>query len=333
MRARRQQSIGERVPAMTQHHEYQDQQQTPGERERAYAVSRRGFLRTAGTATAIGLAGAGAISWMILRDRNGIEQVTPVDALVAGFRPTVPLDPLDPAWASRPPVAVPLLPQQMATPMLEVQTVEQVWLRVLHDGNEIAFHLEWEDDDVNDVDAMGLFRDSVAVQLPVDAENGAPITMGGPGRPVHILHWKASWQREVLHGPRRLRDAFPYAVNELTPEDMMGIDQATVYYPARYVGNLHAALERTTPVEELVAEGFGTLTTHDEQRAQGEGLAIDGRWFIVIRLPMTGADRQASIRPGRATQVALAAWDGGHGNRGGRKHWSNWVPMDVEGTA
>lgn len=301
--------------------------------EPEYAVSRRRFLRVAGGAAAVGVAAAGAITWMATRDGEPV--VDAAEDLVAGFRAgPLPDDPTDTVWTSRSPVVVPLLAQQMATPMLAEASLEEMRLRALHNGDEIAFHLEWDDDDIDDLDAMAIFRDSVAVQLQVDP-NGAtpPITMGGPGMPVHILHWKASWQRQLEDGQRRIQDAFPYAVNEVTPEDMMGEEAAKVFYPALYVGNLAASRDRVSSVEELVAEGFGTLTTHEEQRAQGGAVHADDKWYVIIRLPLAGDGTQARVQPGTPTHVALACWDGGHGNRGARKHWSNWLTMDVEGVA
>ncbi len=302
--------------------------------EPAYAVSRRRFLRTAGGAAAVGVAAAGAITWMATRGFGPEPPVEPVSELVAGFHDgPLPDDPIDDVWTRRPPVVVAMLAQQMATPMLAEAVLEEMRLRALHNGDEIAFHVEWDDDEIDDLDAMARFRDSLAVQLPVRPDVSTPITMGGPEMPVHILHWKASWQRQLEHGERRIRDAFPYAVNEVTPEDMMGEEAARVFYPALYVGNLAAERNRTTCVEELVAEGFGTLTTQELQRAQGTGVHADGRWQVVIRAPLAGDETHATVRPGTPTQVALACWDGGHDNRGARKHWSNWLAMDVEGVA
>lgn len=287
-------------------------------------LTRRSFVRIAGVATV-----GGAVA--LLATRPDEEEAVQVGAVQVGFvEGAMPEEPRDAVWASRAPLIVPLSAQNLTAPMLDQATIFEVGLRVLHNGDEIAFHLEWDDETVQDLEAIARFRDAVAVQLPVKTNEITPITMGGPGAPVHILHWKASWQRQVDTGPRQVRDAFPNAINEVTPEDMMGEEAANVFYPALYVGNLAATRDRLSAVEELVAEGFGTLTTHDIQRAQGRGLFSDGRWQVVIRVPMEGDDTQATIRPGEATQVALAAWDGGQDNRGGRKHWSNWVAMEVE---
>jgi DMSO reductase family type II enzyme heme b subunit len=300
-------------------------QQQDEERAPQSSITRREAI----VVVAAGLATMTAVGGLVQALSQGEE---PAEADVrARFRDgTLPDDPADDAWRALSSARVPLFAQQMTTPMLEEGTIDEVELRVMHNGREIAFLLEWQDDDVDDLEAMARFRDSVAVQLPIGRDGGTPVTMGAPGKPVHILHWKASWQRQVTNGPRTVRDVFPNAVNELTPEKLLGEEAARVVYPALYVGNLAAARERHSAVEELVAEGFGTLTTHDEQRAVGNGTLRDGRWRVVIRVPMKGGRRHARVTPGAATEVAVAAWDGGPAQRGGRKHWSNWLSMFVE---
>ena len=296
----------------------------PGRR----TVSRRRVVGTA--AAAVAAAGAGVVGYLATpSDRDRAEALT-----ARWHAGALPPDPGDPAWLRVAPVEIPLLPQKIVPPMLGEQVIAHLRLRVLHNGGEIAFHLEWQDAKVDELEAMGRFRDAVAVQLPVVTGTTPPaITMGGPGQPVHILHWKASWQADLDTGQKGVKDAFPNAFNDVYPEAVLGEAGARDFYPALAVGNLMARRDKTSSVEELVAVGFGTLTTHDQQRAKGRAAFADGRWRVVIALPMTGGKNQATIRPGSSTHVAVAAWDGAHGNRGARKQWSNWTSMHVERTA
>jgi hypothetical protein len=295
--------------------------------------------RTAPTATAdprrraalaMGTAGAAALAVLGAGRARAADAAAAQADVRARHVPVIPEDPSDAAWIGIGPVAVALLPQQMVPPMLAEGSIREVRLRALHDGRDIAFHLAWEDDAADDVNAMDRFTDAVAVQLPLVDDGTTPVLMGAAGKPVHILHWKASWDREIRDGPRQVRDAFPYAVNELPPERVLGEEGARVVYPARYVGNLAASRDRASSVEELVAEGFGTLTTHERQRASGRGVLEHGRWRVVIRLPMAGDAGQVTLEPGAVHSFALAAWDGGRSNRGARKHWSDWRQLHVE---
>lgn len=285
------------------------------------ALSRRALL-AAGAA-----AGAGVVGYLATRQDRATE-------LVAHWRSEgAPEAPADRAWSAFAPFEVALLPQKLVEPMQDEATVARVLLRVIHDGRRIAFHLEWHDDRPDALEAMGRFRDAVAVQLPVGAEGEPPpVTMGGRGAPVHILHWKASWQADVDTGQKGVKDAFPNAFNDVYPEAVLGEAAARAFYPALAVGNPMARRDKTSSVEELVAEGFGTLTTHEQQRATGKAEHREGRWRVVIATPMTGGPNLATVAPGRTIPVALAAWDGGRADRGGRKQWSAWHPMRVERT-
>jgi hypothetical protein len=292
--------------------------------EGSVQIPRRLFVgMAAGTITA-GAIGIGV--WAATRDRLA-------DRLVSHRRPD-PLPVEDPgaeAWSEVAPFEVRLQPQRITPPTLAEPSIASVLVRSLHDGSWIAFHLEWGDETKDELETMARFRDAVAVQLP--AAPGAPpsVTMGAPDSPVHILHWKASWQADVDTGRKSVKDAFPNAFNDVVPEGLMGDEAARVFYPGIQVGNPLSQLERGTPVEELVAEGFGSLTTQEEQRAVGRGIFADGRWRVVIAVPMQGGEAQATLEPGGRTSVAFAVWNGGAGNRGARKHWGDWTPIEIEG--
>jgi steroid C-25 hydroxylase gamma subunit len=72
-----------------------------------------------------------------------------------------------------------------------VGRVKQVRVRSLHDGSQIAFHLEWEDaareDTIADNDA---FPDAAALLFPL-REDAPLMTMGSEEKPVAAWHWRA----------------------------------------------------------------------------------------------------------------------------------------------
>jgi hypothetical protein len=243
----------------------------------------------------------------------------------------VPRDPAAAAWRSAPALTVPLMQQYMVAPRLEPEgMIPSLVLRTLHNGREIGFLVSWSDTSRSDLEVMARFRDSVAVQLPVDPDGPVGVVMGQPGRPVHLLHWRASWQRNVANGARAVRDAFPNVVNDVAPEDVLKPDQARAFYPALMVGNALAARQHTSPVEELVAEGYGTITSQAQQRAEGRGVFTNGRWDVAIVVPMAGGENQANLHPGDTSRVALAVWEGAKGDRGARKQWADWIALELE---
>jgi DMSO reductase family type II enzyme heme b subunit len=285
-----------------------------------------------GTAAVAGAAGLAA--WSARRhEEYGEREAAALSQRVVAARTSeaLPRDPLAAVWRSQPSINMPLLQQYMVAPRLQPEgMIPQVTLRAMHNGREIGFHVIWNDAKVDEIEGVARFRDSLAVQVPVNAGGPITVVMGQPGRPVHILHWRASWQRTVQNGPPSVRDLHPYAVNDRTPEEHMGAEQARAFYPALVAGNPLALRERTTPVEELIAEGYGTITSQGEQRADGHGMHTGRGWEVVIVMPMAGGENQPTLLPGGLTAVAVAVWDGAKGDRGARKQFANWAGLELQ---
>lgn len=88
---------------------------------------------------------------------------------------------------------------------------------------------------------------------------------------------------------------------------------------------------RRSPVEDLVAEGYGTLTTKPAQHVGGRGVWSGGRWKVVFSRPLrTTDDEGAQFAPGNVVPVAIAVWDGGHSEGDGQKSVSTWHALRVE---
>lgn len=278
----------------------------------------------AGAAVGVGIAAGVGIAFKRRRPAEFSGEIA------AGYRREgVPLDPGDDAWGDAQPTLVALLPQQMAPPFLADARVSELEARALHDGRELAFRLEWEDGERDDLDGIARFHDAVAVQLPARAGAAPPVAMGAPGAPVHICQWRASWQRD-LSGRANERTIYPRVVHDVMPGDLLDSRSAVAYTPGRAVGNPLSDDKRTSSVEELVAEGFGTATTLPAQRARGDARWSDGRWRVVIALPLHREDAGEPLAPGSTWPVAFAVWLGSEANRGGRKQYANWLSCTLE---
>lgn len=295
-------------------------------------LNRRTFASAAiGAAAAAGA--AGLTGWSAQRhNEHGHDPALQLTHRIVAPRieGAVPRDPTAAAWQSAEAAALPLLQQYMVAPRLQPEgLIPLANLKAMHNGREIAFLVSWGDTSTSDLEAAGRFRDSVAVQLPLDPEDLTSTVMGQPGRPVHILHWRASWQRTVQKGPRTIQDIYPNAVNDFPPEKLLGEDGARPFYPAVFAGNALAQRERKSAVEELVAVGYGTITPHEQQRAEGTGVYTGGRWEVTLVMPMAGGVRLPVLRAGVSTRVAVAIWDGGKGDRGARKQFANWSALEL----
>lgn len=294
------------------------------------AKVKRRWLIGAGAAALVS-AGAGAVWWWRRRQPPGILNA----ALVQGDLPLA--DPDSKLWRKGDDQRVPLLAQKIALPWLAQPTIKDFTVRALYNGKQLGFLLEWTDDRVHELENIVNFRDAVAAMLPLNpAGDLPPVFMGMQGRPVYILQWKASWQKDQDQGFQDTEKSFPNMYNDVYPGhptlEQLGLkgDVVKQFYPGLYANNPLSRQTRASPVEELLAEGFSTLTSLPEQRAMGRGVYAKGRWKVAMGVPAEGANLPA-LKAGQSSPAAFAIWDGGKQQRGGRKHYANWIQLNLPG--
>jgi mono/diheme cytochrome c family protein len=239
--------------------------------------------------------------------------------IIPGRRVEGPLpdDPDAPEWELASETRVPLTGQATFAPRWQIPAVTDVDVRVLFNGDDIAFRLAWYDRfaDTMSVDSVlvleqgygaddtypalfpegarvrGWFADAVEVMLPVRHEDSPVLphfVYGNVGQPVDLWRWQAE---------RQFADAVP-AVLELRAD---GAD---------------------APPE-----------AHDpgSQRARGSARWHDGRWAVVIRRPLQSEDGagEVQLEPGQLVPVAFHVWDGANGETGLRMSLSSWIFIDL----
>ena len=287
-------------------------------------VSRRKVLIGGATVAAAG----GLAVW------GGLRLRAPAEDLVAHRVDALPLtDPDDAAWDRARAARIPLEPQQMVPPQLAEGALTELEARALFDGRDLGVRLTWDDDAADVHEGIALFQDAAAVMLPAvpGGESPPPIFMGWEDDGVYIAQWRASWQKDLDEGYQDVEHLFPGWYSDVHHEHEtlveLGLDAetASVFAPARDVGNPLAQRERTSPIEELTAQGYGTLTHANEQRSQGRGVHRDGRWSVTIGVPSGGPAPELS--EGTTLPVAFAVWRGERGEVGGRKHHSQWAEL------
>jgi hypothetical protein len=119
-------------------------------------------------------------------------------------------------------------------------------------------------------------------------------------------------------------DHYPFEAPSLEKGSKVQREMAARYAPALALGNRMAG-PRERPVEDLIAEGPGTVTTARSTDSNGRGQRTETGWSVVIsrKLPQ-------GMSPGRRSQVAFAVWEGTHQEAGARKMRTGWVPIVVE---
>jgi hypothetical protein len=252
----------------------------------------------------------------------------------------IAMDPAAPSWEAIPPAPVSLMPQNIAYPTLAEQSIKAIRVKVQTDARHLAVRLEWDDPTVDDVLEVDKYSDGVAIEIPLkDADKTSPF-MGNAGQPVYVCHWKAAWQRDVdvkrtdvqdLH-PGFWADPYPFVAGGHPYPVQDGYESANArrYLPGLAAANPVSKLHRTWPVEELHAEGFGSLADHRFQDAKGRGRWANGKWSVVLVVPRESEDAaNPRIPAGTPVSLAFAVWEGGKKNVGGRKQFAPWVKVTV----
>jgi Ethylbenzene dehydrogenase len=245
----------------------------------------------------------------------------------------VPADPNDAAWQNVPVHVSPLILQDMVEPRLLNASTGEVRVRAITDGTRVAFRLEWTDSTKDDLPGAARFSDACAVQFPATVAADAPAPqMGENGRPVEITFWRAAWQATVDGRGQSIADLYPGATVDHYPFEAASLEKgspaqremAARYAPALAVGNRMAG-PRERPVEDLIAEGPGTLNPARSTDSNGRGQRTESGWSVLISRTLP-----QGLAPGKRSQVAFAVWEGSHQEAGARKMRTGWVPIVVE---
>ncbi|ALA60009.1 ethylbenzene dehydrogenase-related protein [Nitrospira moscoviensis] len=228
---------------------------------------------------------------------------------IAGDLPTAPDDP---AWSKVAPMTLPLSGQVITRPVWPEPTARALVVRSLHNGTEIAFLLEWQDNTKNDRLTPGTFRDGVAIGLPL-GDAPAFFCMGQLDHYINIWHWKADWQSDIDRRAARQSEKKEGGVRtfEVIPR-------------------------RISSVEDLIGGGFSTLTTKEKQgRVQGKAFWKDGIWHVVMRRPLASEEQEneAKLIPGRVQTISFAVWNGENKERNGQKAVAPWFQLSIDPVA
>lgn len=251
----------------------------------------------------------------------------------AVFESKLPSNLDDSVWGRVPVHQAKLLPQDMVEPReLQVST-PFVNVQSATDGKRIVFRLSWNDATLDDMPGPGRFGDAVAVQLPAVTTADVPAPqMGENGKPVEITYWSAIFQAVVngrpddIHAlyPQAKVDHYPFEAAPLKRGSATQEEMAKRYAPARALGNPMAG-PRAVPVQDLVAEGPGTLHPADKSISTGNGKHGKDGWNVILIRPLPNG-----AQLGGRTQVAFAVWEGSHQEAGSKKMRTAWVPLALE---
>lgn len=242
----------------------------------------------------------------------------------------ITLDPNASLWEPVPLHVSKMIPQDLVDPRVMEPSTAEVQVKAITDGLEIAFRLEWLDTTQNDMPGPKHFIDGCAVQIPAKIDPNVPAPqMGETGKTVEIAFWRADWQAIVEGRADEIQSIYPNASVDHYPSQAKSLEgnpqalaeAAARYAPARGLGNRRAG-PREQPVEDMIAEGPGTLTPAASTTSKGKGVKTKTGWAVVITRPVPVGFSSAA-----PTQSAFAVWEAAHGEVGARKMRTGWVPM------
>jgi hypothetical protein len=222
------------------------------------------------------------------------------------------------------PMAIPR-PAKVQTPSLKVQSI--------HNNEWVAFRLKWADKEKSEAGRLGEFSDAAAIQLPLVAgDSPPPIFMGAKGAPVHILHWRAQYQKDAEKGKPTMKDLYPNLNVDIYPMEFkdngnlkLSEEMKETYAHALAAGNPQSYAK--TGLDEIIAEGFGTSSVVQGSEASGKAVWDKGEWTLTILRPLkeNAASKLDLAKPGF---LAFAVWQGGQDEVGSRKSLTmSWVPL------
>jgi mono/diheme cytochrome c family protein len=220
---------------------------------------------------------------------------------------------------------------------------EEVTVRAVHDGKELALLLVWADA-THDHTAMRPqdFRDAAAVQFSLSPDPPF-FAMGEKGKPINIWMWKSEVQAEIEMPFHDLETVYP----NLGIDSYPNLLKSPVEQPTRHAltlesdktfvtgwgaGNIVSDPQRKSPVEDLTAQGFGTLRARPmiDQKVNAKGVYSSASYRVMFRRSLDPTGKSAvALRPGTVVPLGFAVWNGSAGDRDGKKSVTIWQELKI----
>lgn len=245
----------------------------------------------------------------------------------------------DDAWNTVTPYKQPLQRQFLVAPMPADVGVKEVFVQSINDGKNIAFRLAWKDATRDDGLKIMNFSDAAAIQFPVKKEPLPEFFMGEPDKPVHIIYWKAWRSRDHEEGFQTVKTAYPNMTVDMYNFDYSvkgnGTDKTQaekdIFIPGKAAGN-PLSVPHKEIIEELSAEGAGTLASKNIENTTGEADWKNGEWTVIFIRPLNVSDaKSVQFKAGEKMPVAFAIWEGSRMESAGRKAVSPaWAEVEIK---
>jgi mono/diheme cytochrome c family protein len=242
-------------------------------------------------------------------------------------------------WRLTPPVNLHLMPLWWRS-----QRPEELTIRALHDGKELALLLVWADQTYDHTAIRPQdFRDAAAVEFSLTSDPPF-FAMGENGQFVNIWMWKSERQADLEPAFQDLEkiypnigiDSYPNLLRSPLEQPMrnaLTLESDKAFVTGWGAGNIVSDPQRKSPAEDLTAQGFGTLKARPriDQKAHAKGVFSVGAYRVVFRRELKpSGEHAARFQPGTTVPVAFAIWNGSAGDRDGKKSVTIWQDLKIE---
>jgi len=226
----------------------------------------------------------------------------------------LPVDPSDPQWKTIDSNFYPLGGQIIQSKKVRYPIIDNVTVKAMHNGNEIAFYLYWDDPTVDPVlEKLTTVEESPAPPLPVHLQ-------------VEEYEEEPSTEEpQPQEFPDSIAIQFPIFVdgNGRKPYFLNGDSEHPVNL---WKWNSHPmkAIEMTaTGVDKIKSQG------KESQDLTSKASFKYGRYFLVIKRSLITADTKNDIqfRSGQTIPIAFNIWNGSAGETGSQKVISSWYNL------
>jgi len=241
-------------------------------------------------------------------------------------------------WRLTPPVNLHLMPLWWRS-----QRPEELTVRALHDGKELALLLVWADQTYDHTAIRPQdFRDAAAVEFSLTSDPPF-FAMGEKGKFVNIWMWKSERQADLEPAFQDLEkiypnigiDSYPNLLRSPLEQPMrnaLTLESDKTFVTGWGAGNIVSDPQRKSPAEDLTAQGFGTLRARPriDQNANAKGVYSVGTYRVVFRRALKPSGKHAAkFQTGTTIPVAFAIWNGSAGDRDGKKSVTIWQDLKI----
>ncbi len=229
---------------------------------------------------------------------------------------SLPSQPDDPAWKTADSYFFPLGGQIIESGKTYFPVTDNIIVKALHNGDEIAIYLHWDDPS---------FDPALSGQTTVKESPAPPL-------PPHLQAGKSEEDEETPAEPQEFPDAialqFPVVLD--TPSEKPYFLNGDPDHPV----NLWKWESHPMQAREIHATGLDHWQQQPDasQGVSSKAMYEYGRYHLVMKRKLKTNDGQNDIQfqTGQPIPVAFNIWDGSSGERGSKKAVSSWFEMVLE---